>query len=191
MCCSEVKDLLSSFPDRRHHQLELFYRMHFCAVTTRGCYNFTPAPFSSCRPHIRPGGPAEIQHGVHPVHARGPQHAPHLRLDGQNSGLPSPQPPPQVPAQVHRWAPPPAHTQTGGPSSCQSRDEAPRHNPQSRPREAAPERRAHLPCGWSPRETGTPKLPAWNARDVEALVNWWIDDLGCLFLLDHPLLCIL
>lgn len=162
---------------------KLFLPRGIRAVTSRGCHNFTHPPFPCCRPHIRPGGPAEIQHRVHPVHARGPQHAPHLRLDGQNPGLPSPQPPPQVPAPVHRRAPPPAGTQTGRPSSRRPRDGAPRQPPQSRAPhwDAAPEGRARLPRGQSPRGAGAAQLPAGDAGDVEALVNWWIDELGCLF----------
>uniref|UniRef100_A0A3B5A707 Transcription cofactor HES-6-like n=1 Tax=Stegastes partitus TaxID=144197 RepID=A0A3B5A707_9TELE len=122
-----------------------------------------------------PGGPAEIQHRLHPVHARGPQHAAHLRLDGQNSGLPSAQPPPQVPAQVHRRAAPhPARPPSAG---------RPRHAPQRRPpgREAAPQRGARLPRGWTSGEVGAPQLPPGDAGDVEALVNRWINRLGSPF----------
>ena len=74
----------------------------------------TPIPSFPCRFLIRPGGPAEIQHRLHPVHAWGPQHAADVWLDGQDSGLPPAQPPPQVPAQVLRRASPhrvPAQTQ--------------------------------------------------------------------------------
>uniref|UniRef100_A0A3B5L7L9 BHLH domain-containing protein n=1 Tax=Xiphophorus couchianus TaxID=32473 RepID=A0A3B5L7L9_9TELE len=41
-----------------------------------------------------------------------PQHAPHLRLDGQNPRLPAPQPPSQVPSQIQSRAEPP-HTEAG------------------------------------------------------------------------------
>lgn len=57
------------------------------------------------RPHLRPGSTAEVQHRLHPVHARGPQHAAQLRVDGQNIGLPPAQPPAQIPAPLKQRAP--------------------------------------------------------------------------------------
>lgn len=116
--------------------------------------------------YIRAGGSAEIQHRLHPVHAWGAQHASHLRLDGQNSGLPSPQPSAQVPAPVCRGSLPPVQAQSGFPFSRWPGDEG-----NSRRGawhcQAAPEKRAHCPCGWSQRERTIPWPPA---GDVEALV---------------------
>lgn len=146
----------------------------FHAATTRGCYNLTFALcfFPPRRLHIKLGSPAEIQHGLHSVHARGPQHAPHLRLDGQNPGLPPPQPPAQIPASVHWRTPPSGRTEAGRPtSSCGASKEAPCHTPQSRPARWQAESRR------SPRKTRAPELSAGDAWDVEALVKSC--DLGC------------
>lgn len=142
--------------------------------------SLTPPVFLPCRSNFRPGGPAEIQHGLHPVHARSPQHAPDMWVDGQDSRLPSAQPPPQVFAQIHqRASPQPAQTRC--PTSSQPRH--PRHTPQRRPPvcEAAPAWWAHLPRGWTSGEAGPPQLPPGDAGDVEALVNSWINDFGSLF----------
>lgn len=167
----------SRFTEQIPRRWKTFYQVHFALSPPGVAIASCLLSFPSCRLHSRPRGPAEVQHRVHPVHAWGPQHAPHLRLDGQNPGLPSPQPPAQVLAKVHQWMPPPALTQSGCPSSSQSSSMARHHNPQRRPPrwEGAPERRAHLPHDWWQGETST-----GNAGDVEALVNRWIDDHGCL-----------
>lgn len=124
---------------------------------------------SSYRTRIRAGGSAEIQHRLHPVHAWGAQHASHLRLDGQNSGLPSPQPSAQVLAPVcRRWLPP-VQAPSGFPFSCWAGDECDSQRGACHC-QAAPEKRAHCPCGWAQRERTIPWSPAGRAGDVEALV---------------------
>lgn len=122
-----------------------------------------------CRTPIRTGGSAEIQHRLHPVHAWGAQHASHLRLDGQNSGLPSPQPPAQVLAPVCRRVLPPVQAGSGFPFSCWPGDEGNSGRGAWHCQEA-PEKRPRCPCGWSQRERTIPWPPAGCAGDVEALV---------------------
>lgn len=159
-------------------------------LTTRGrvTKHLHPSP---CRTPIRAGGSAEIQHRLHPVHAWGAQHASHLRLDGQSSGLPSPQTSAQVFAPVCRWLLPPVQAPSGFPFSrwpgdeCNSRRGA--YHCQ-----AAPEKRARCPCGWSQRERTIPWPPAGRAGDVEALVTSG-EAMSAALLphLDQLLLCIL
>ena len=67
-----------------------------------------PPPSRRSRLQGGAGSPAAVQHRVHPVHARGPQPAPHLRVGGQDPrGAPA-EPPAEVPAQVR-----PGHLQSG------------------------------------------------------------------------------
>lgn len=115
-------------------QHDVYYLLfNISKTTTRRCYNpsFAPCPPnptpSSHRLHF--GSPAEIQHRLHPVHARGAQHAPHMRVDGQDPGLAAPKPPAQIPAKVHWGAPPSGHAEAWHPGCGRVSQEAPGHSP--------------------------------------------------------------
>lgn len=92
------------------------------------------------------------------MHARGAQHAPHVRVDGQDPGLAPPKPPAQIPAKVHRCAAPSGHAKPGQPGGGRSSQEA-RGRPPQRERRAQPQSRS------------PPELSPGDAGDVEALVK--------------------
>lgn len=167
-----------------------------CTFTTRGLYTlYTHDIFSfTSRSNTWPGGPAEIQHRVHSVHARGPQHASHLRLDGQDSGLQAAQPPPQITAQVH-WRLQPEPAQTRCPFRCPSAIRV-GHAPQRAPQKATSEGGFAPSAGGTAGEARTPQQSSEHDGDVEALVKtraWMIlvirlvSSSGVMYLIDMQL----
>lgn len=153
-CHQPQKDVLNLFETMQNDHQAVLYRNIYISLY---------------RTHIGAGGSAEVQHRLHPVHAWGAQHASHLWMDGQDPGLPSPQPPAQVSSQVCRWLLPPAQAPTGFPSSCWPGDECNSLRGACHC-QASPEKKAHFPCGWSQSEPDHPWPPAGRAGDVEALV---------------------
>lgn len=90
------------------------------------------------------------------MHARGAQHAPHVRVDGQDPGLSPPKPPAQIYAKVQCCAPPSGHAKAGHPGCGNVTQEAPGHSPGSRAQSQS---------------RPPPQLLPGDAGDVEALVN--------------------